>query len=32
MSIKKDLQSGQRDRFLRQGAEAGNEDAQVIFD
>lgn len=32
MSIKKDLQSDKWDRFLRQEAEQGNEDAIAILD
>ena len=32
MSIKKDLQSGRSDKFLRQEAEQGNEDAIAILD
>ena len=32
MNIKKDLQSGESDRFLRQEAEQGNEDAIAILD
>ena len=32
MSIKKTLQSEEWERFLRQGAEAGNEDAIAILD